>query len=113
MLNIPPGERLTSAILGGLFGAFIGLALAWLLGVFSQTLGVGKLHPDVATWLGLGALAFALLGLLFGRHLGTFVGNVLNALFQFEDARNYEFLNGIFWIMLAVLLIGGWLLLSP
>lgn len=113
MMNIPLGERLTSAVLGGLFGALIGLALAWLLGVFSQTLGVGTLHPDVATWLGLGALTFALMGLLFGRHLGSFVGNVLNALFQFEDARNYAFLNGVFWIMLAVLLIGGWLLLRP
>ena len=112
MSNITLGERITSAVLGSLFGALIGLILTWLFGVFSQTLGVGKVQTDFDQWLGLSALVFALLGFIFGRRLGTFVGHVLNALFQFEDQRNYEYLNRLLLIVFALFIIGAWIVVK-
>ena len=110
MSNLTVGERITSALLGAFFGALIGFVLGWLLGVFSQTLGVGITEIEFANWLGLGALFFALMGFITGRHLGTLVGNVLNALFQFEDQRNYAFFNWLYLIALALILIGAWIM---
>jgi len=110
MSTITLGERITSAVLGALFGALIGFILFWLLGVFSQTLGPGQLRGEFEQWLSTGAVIFALLGFILGRHIGTLAGNLLNALFQFEDQRNYEFLNWFLLIALALLLIGLWLL---
>jgi len=109
MSNISLGERITAAFLGVFFGALIGFILSWLLGVYSQTLGAGKVPIEFANWIGLSALFFAFLGFITGRHLGTFVGNVLNALFQFEDQRNYAFLDSLFLIVLVLILIGVWI----
>jgi hypothetical protein len=109
MPSITFGERITSAFIGAFFGALIGLILSWLLGIYSQTLGEGKVPIEFTNLLGVSALFFAIFGFITGRHLGTFVGNVLNALFQFEDQRNYEFLNSLFLIVLALIFICVWL----
>jgi NhaP-type Na+/H+ or K+/H+ antiporter len=86
-------ERLTSALLGALFGCVIGLAVAWLL-MFSSTLylfGVGS-HPiSFVKSAAAGALFFATAGALLGSSAGTLVGYVLAGLFEFErldDKRN-------------------------
>ena len=110
MSDITLGERITSAVLGAFFGALVGFILFWLLGVFSQTLGPGQVQGEFEKWLSTGAAIFGFVGFIFGRHIGTLLGNILNALFQFEDQRNYEFLNGFLLIIFALLLIGVWLL---
>lgn len=110
MSDITLGERITSSVLGAIFGALIGFILFWLLGVFSQTLGPGQVHGEFENWIGTSAAIFAFVGFLFGRHIGTLLGNILNALFQFEDQRNYEFLNWFPGIIIALLAIGIWLL---
>jgi hypothetical protein len=79
-------ERITSALLGALFGGAIGLAVAWLL-MFSSTLyllGVGS-HPiSFVKSATAGAVFFATAGALFGCSTGTLVGHVLAGIFEFE-----------------------------
>jgi hypothetical protein len=109
MANSTFTGRIISAAIGSIFGAIIGFILAWLLGVYSQTLGSGEVHTNLAKWVGIGAVFFGALGFIVDEHIGTIIGHVLNALFQFEDQRNYEFGGWFIWTLVIVLLVGGWL----
>src|SRR5688572_3908602 len=98
-------ERITSALLGAMFGCAIGLAVAWLL-MFSSSLhllGVGS-HPiSFMKSATAGAVFFATAGALLGSSTGTLVGYVLAGIFEFErlyDRRNH-------WTIAVVLVLVG------
>lgn len=99
--NITFGERVASAAFGALFGAIIGAALVWLLGVYSQTLGPSRRVLDGSDWILGTSAVFALLGFLLGSHVGTVVGGVISGLIEFErQDRNPEVPT---WLVVVVL----------
>ena len=86
------GERLVSGLLGALFGAVIGIALAWV-----ATFGGHGAHPmpaaqpaDFRVFARTGALVFGLAGLLFGGRAGGLVGSVLGALLRNDRPSELE-----------------------
>ena len=81
-------ERLASALFGAVWGALIGGILAWLLGVYSPTLGAATMFVNARNWISGSAILFAMLGLIFNAGVGSIIGSVLNAIFQFESAEN-------------------------
>jgi hypothetical protein len=81
------GVRLASATVGAVFGAVIGLCLAWLLGVYSNTLGAGTVITQFSTFAMAGAAFFGLVGMLVGRGVGTVLGNVFSTHYTFESAE--------------------------
>jgi hypothetical protein len=104
------GDRLVSGVLGLLFGAMIGFVLSWLFGVYSNTMGPSRMAVDMWQWVKTSAIVFCVLGLVTGPDAGTTIGNVIAAIFEFENTRAREF---PVWLA-AVLLIGvvfvmGWL----
>ena len=98
-------ERLASALFGAVWGALIGGILSWLLGVYSQTLGAATMSISARSWVGGTAILFAFLGFLFNVGIGTIVGVVLNAIFQFESADERSILPG--WIANALLIMAA------
>ncbi|WP_293935950.1 hypothetical protein [Iodobacter sp.] len=112
MKNISLSERLASAFIGAIFGAVIGFIMAWLLGVYSQTLGPGQVHVSIAKWIGTSACIFALIGLLIGQHIATMIGNALTALLEFETIGDNGFPSWWKLIILLVVIGGGWLWLK-
>jgi hypothetical protein len=81
------GDRLVSGIVSAIFGAFVGCALAWLFGVYSNTLGAARAAIDFKQWALSSATAFGLIGLLLGSHAGTVVGAVISGIFKLEGAQ--------------------------
>jgi ABC-type uncharacterized transport system permease subunit len=83
------GDRLFSAALGALFGALIGLACAWIFGVYSNRLGAGAMDGIVIkNWMAYGAIVFGVLGLLVGSKAGGAVGGAIASLINFEDTNH-------------------------
>jgi drug/metabolite transporter (DMT)-like permease len=104
---MPPislGERLVSAILGVLFGAVIGAILVWLLGVYSHSLPTSPTALDVRYWIAMPAIAFGLVGLIFGSAVGTVIGTVFSALFESEQERGS---TPVTWVVAGVLFLAG------
>jgi hypothetical protein len=62
----------------------IGLFVGWLLGVYSSRLGPSSINMEITWWVSAGAIAFGLVGLLFGSKVGTAVGAAIAAIFHFE-----------------------------
>lgn len=81
-------ERVVAAVLGSVFGAVIGLVLAWLVGVYSNTLGPGQVNVSLTRWVASSAVVFGVLGAVLGSAAGTVVGNVIAAIFAFERLEN-------------------------
>ena len=77
-------ERAVAALLGIVFGCLIGFMLAWMVGVFSATLGVGALKVSPAQWAVVGAAILGLVGALFGPAAGSLVGYAISGIFVFE-----------------------------
>lgn len=98
-------ERLTSGALGALFGAAIGLLVAWLL-MFSATLhllGFGSYPVSFTKSAAAGAVFFGVAGVVFGSLAGTLVGRVLAGIYEFErffDRRSS-------WVAELVLALAG------
>ena len=80
------GERTSAALLGVVFGGIIGLALAWLLGVYSNTLGSGAVRVSFQAFALAGAAIFGAVGAVLGSHLGTVLGRAISLIFAFEGA---------------------------
>jgi len=112
MKNIPLSERLASAFIGAIFGAVIGFIVAWLLGVYSQTLGSGQFDVSMAPWVGTSTCIFALIGLLIGQHIATMIGNAFTALLEFETLGHYGLPSWWKFIVLLVVIGGGYLSLK-
>jgi hypothetical protein len=105
MTQLSLSDRTTAAVLGAIFGAAIGLAVAWLA-MFSSTLGILGIGPfpiSFAKSAAAGAAFFAIAGALFGASAGTLVGLVLNGIFRFE--RLYDQRSPL-WIEVLLLAAG-------
>ena len=109
MTNITLPDRIVSAVMGAIFGALIGFILAWLFGVYSQTMAPSNISINITKWVGIGSLVFCLLGFIIGEHVGGLIGSALNLLFQFEDQRNYEIGVPFLLFIFVLMFFGGWL----
>ena len=87
MLRLTIGDRLSAAAVGLFFGAIIGFALAWLIGVYSNTLGPSNTPVDFKHWVGLCAIGFGIVGLMLGPFVGTLLGSAISGIFKFEQAE--------------------------
>ena len=101
------GERFVSAVLGVVFGALVGLALVWLLGVYSHRMGATRGVEGLKELVGSTALVFGVLGFALGSHAGTWLGEFINALFAAEGAydRNPPTTHLPTWLVVAVLIV--------
>lgn len=102
MSRLAIGDRIASAVVGAVVGAIVGLALAWLLGVYSNTLGPSSLEFGLAKFVAKVSVTFALLGLVLGPSVGTLLGNVIRAVFAFE---NPEVPQLPAWLIVALLIV--------
>lgn len=94
-------DRLASACVGAVFGAAVGLAVAWFLGVYSNTLGPGEIVLSFSRAAITGAGIFGTIGAVFGSSVGTLLGNVISGLFAFErgDDRSLPFWPTLFTLI--------------
>ena len=87
MKSLSASERIAAAFVGAVFGALIGLALAWLIGVYSSRMGPGQVLVSFSTFALVGAAVFGGIGFVFGVSVGTLLGNVIAAIFDFEGSH--------------------------
>jgi len=114
MSRITIGDRIASAFVGAVVGVLIGLVLAWLLGVYSNTLGPSQLVFGVPSFVLKVSATFALLGLVLGPHVGTLLGNVISLIFAFETFERRDDVELPRWFVLVALglvIFGVWWLL--
>ena len=102
-------DRLTYALLSGIFGAAIGFVLAWLAGVHA-TRGAAAFAVDFRYWMMVSGAAFAIVGFLLGEHAGTVVGTVIKIIFEAERPRDND-VSGVI-LVLIVIAVGVWFWLS-
>ena len=112
MSRLTLGDRISAAAVGAIFGAIVGLALAWLLGVYSNTLGPSEVKLTFMVWVLWSSAAFAFVGLLFGPVVGTVLGAVITAIFEFENPRNTELPSWLLFPLLLAVCFGVWWWLS-
>jgi hypothetical protein len=77
-------DRIVSCVVGAAIGALIAFLIAWLLGVNSNTLGVGNVPVVIEHWVISGAIIFGVIGLVLGPVVGTIMGNVIAGIYAFE-----------------------------
>jgi hypothetical protein len=80
-------ERAAAALVGAVVGALLGSVLAWLLGVYSNTLGPGQVAVSFPKWAVGGAAVFGGLGALFGSSVGTLLGAVIAGISSLEGSE--------------------------
>jgi ABC-type uncharacterized transport system permease subunit len=111
MSRITLADRIASAFVGAVVGVLVGLVLAWLLGVYSNTLGPSQLVFGVPSFVLKVSATFALLGLVLGSHVGTLLGNVISLIFAFETLERRDDVELPRWFVLVVLglvILGVW-----
>ncbi|MEJ8855087.1 hypothetical protein WKW79_10940 [Variovorax robiniae] len=108
MQQLSWADRICSAVLGALFGAIVGLAIAWLVGVYSNTLGAAAGPLCFTCWSSGCAALFGVIGLVFGPAVATVLGHVITGIFEFER------LALPLWVVIASLLAAAaWFLWWP
>ncbi|MBX3618932.1 MAG: hypothetical protein KF891_02900 [Rhizobacter sp.] len=108
MPRLTVGDRLSAAAVGLFFGGVIGFGLAWLTGVYSNTLGPSSTQVDVKHWVGFCAIGFGAVGLIFGPFVGTLLGSVISGIFRFERAEEEAPTWLLVLILLAVVAVVWW-----
>lgn len=102
-------ERLAAALVGAVFGAIVGLASAWLVGVYSQSLGPTQLTVSFAKFALGGAALFGGIGVVFGVSVGTLLGTAIACLFAFERGPEDEHVPvWLVWLLLFGAAGFGW-----
>ena len=92
----------------------IGFAVAWLLGVYSNTLGPGQIPVSIADWVIGGAAIFGCVGAALGSSVGTLLGNVIAALFAFERGESADVPRWLVAVVIAgAVLFGIWFASGP
>lgn len=88
-----------AAFIGGLIGFVLALTFRSL---HRQSMG-GVSTFDFLEWIQNGAIFFGFIGLIFGPSAGTFVGLVINTLFE-SERNNYTFWRSwpSWWVLFIV-----------
>jgi hypothetical protein len=82
--SVDLGDRLVSAVFGGIVGAAVGFVVALLLAGGSHWVHVGDFSPSFRNWtIGTGAV-FALAGLAFGARAASLLGDLISAIWTAE-----------------------------
>ena len=100
------GDRLVAGAVSAVLGALIGCVLAWIFGVYSNTMGAAGSAIDFMQWALWSAGFFGLIGLLLGSHAGAVVGTFISGVLAFEGAE-----TGLpSWVVVVVFVaaIGVW-----
>ena len=97
-------ERVASAFFGAIIGGIVGCVLAWLLGVYSNTLGPSSISLSFSHWVVGSSIIFALLGFVLGRSIGSLLGDVINGIYVFERGDDG---TSSWWVWLLVLLVAA------
>jgi len=109
MSRLSFGDRVVSALVGAVLGAVVGLLLAWLLGVYSHTLGAARQELDVLRFVGKVSASFAIIGAFAGPSVGTALGNMLNLIYQVErGSQNPEVPTWLAVVILGAVALGVW-----
>lgn len=110
MSRVAIGDRVASAFVGAVVGALVGFALAWLLGVYSNTLGPSQVVFGIPRFVLKVSATFALVGLFIGPHVGTVLGNVITSIFAFEslEHRDSHLPGWLVIVVLGLVLFGTW-----
>ena len=110
MSRLTIGDRLSAAVFGLFFGGLIGVALAWIVGVYSNRIGSSNMRVSFRHWVGYCALGFGAVGLVFGPYVGTLLGSVINAIFRFEQAEhsNPEIPGWLLVVILSGVVLAVW-----
>lgn len=110
MSRLTLGDRLSAAAVGLFFGAIVGFALAWILGVYSSRMGAAVVAVDFRHWVAYCALGFGAVGLLLGPFVGSLIGSVINLIFQFErvDHPDPEVPTWLVFVVLVAVVAGVW-----
>ncbi len=103
MHRLTLADRFAAAAFGAFFGALIGLALAWIVGVYSNTIGPSYIPVNFKHWVGYCALGFGTVGLVAGPFVGDLIGHVINAIFKFEGVGGSEETEAPTWLIVAIL----------
>ena len=102
-------ERLASAAFGLCIGALIGVVLAWLLGVYSHTLGPATSDFSVFKLVSLTSLFFGVIGLLFGTSVGSALGTTIALILETErQSSNPELPRWLVVSVLALVVAAVW-----
>lgn len=108
MTRLTIGDRLSAAAVGLFFGGIIGFALAWLVGIYSNTLGPSSTPVDFKRWVGLCGIGFGMVGLIFGPFVGTLLGSVISGIYKFEQAEDHAPTWLLVLLLLAVVAVVWW-----
>jgi cytosine/uracil/thiamine/allantoin permease len=112
MAKLTLSDRIASAFVGAVVGAVIGSFVAWMVGVYSNSLGPSHISVSFGKVVLAVASFFALLGLIIGPKVGTVMGNTIAAVFEFESPRNQDVSTLLGVLVLAAVAIGVWWLLK-
>ena len=78
-------DRITSAFIGAIFGALIGVGCWWLYGLaHSRNYDGPGIDPVLRHWVTYAGGAFGVIGFLLRQRLGDAVGDTIGAIVQFE-----------------------------
>jgi hypothetical protein len=108
-------DRLSYALIGFIFGAVLAAIGWWLYGLaFSLRYYGSGIDPSLRHWVIYVGGAFAVLGFIFREGVGDAVGNVLHAIFDFEEGsssgRGMSFAGSL--ILLALIGAAIWFTLK-
>ena len=108
MTKLTIGDRVASAFVGAAIGSVLGVAMTWLLGVYSNTLGPSQIGVSFVKLTGAVALGFAILGFAIGPKVGTALGNTISGIFEFERALDNELPSWVVILVLAGIVFCAW-----
>src|SRR5262245_20277987 len=77
-------DRLVNAVLGGVFGALLGVLLWWLYGMGFSARMVSHAHPGIAPWVMYIAGTCAVLGLLLKSAVADVIGDIVSGIYKSE-----------------------------
>jgi len=104
-------DRLGCALLGGIWGALIGVACWWLYGLANSLNYDGPgFDPILQHWIKYVGDAFALLGFVFRERLGDLVDDTVAGIFHFEanDAPGSGARLIVGLVFLAIIIAAIW-----
>lgn len=104
-------DRIIYALIGGVFGALIGVACWWLYGLAHSLNYSGPgMDPVLRHWVTYVGGTFALIGFLFLHRVADVLGDTINAIFHFEgnQAPNERSSPVVALVFIAIIIAAIW-----